>query len=145
MDTRCFSGIIHACIWDQYQTYLLVFAKCRYELSLYPRYHLDETSLLCRKQLPGKAIAMDVWQDYILVTCPPFDIYVFKVHVQGTLSPLKASKVQVSSIFLELCCTCLYICLIRAFGGTSSLHQDLMIRIMMPSWTYILVYCRQAF
>ncbi|KAH9536131.1 hypothetical protein CY35_17G090800 [Sphagnum magellanicum] len=69
-----------------------------YELSLYPRYHLDETSLLCRKQLPGKAIAMDVWQDYILVTCPPFDIYVFKVHVQGTLSPLKASKVQLHTV-----------------------------------------------
>jgi hypothetical protein len=92
-DTRCFFGTIHACIWDQYQTYLLVFAKCKYELSLYPCYHLDETSLLCGKQLPGKAITVDVWQDYILVTCPPFDIYVFKVHVQGTLSPLKALQV----------------------------------------------------
>ena len=64
-------------------------------MCLYPRYHLDETSLLYRKQLPGKPIALDVWQDYILVTCPPFDIYVFKVHVQGELSPLKTATVQV--------------------------------------------------
>lgn len=69
-----------------------------YELCLYPRYHLDETSLLCRKQLPGKPIALDVWQDYILVTCPPFDIYVFKVHVQGELSPLKPTNVQLFTV-----------------------------------------------
>lgn len=65
-------------------------------MCLYPRYHLDETSLLCRKQLPGKPIAIDVWQDFILVTCPPFDMYVFKAHIQGDLSPLKVATVQVS-------------------------------------------------
>lgn len=79
---------------------------CRYELCLYPRYHLDEASLLCRKQLPGKPIAMDVWQDYILVTCPPFDIYVFKVHVQGELSSQRTATVQASflahAIFLSI-------------------------------------------
>uniref|UniRef100_A0A7I4D4R9 RIC1 C-terminal alpha solenoid region domain-containing protein n=1 Tax=Physcomitrium patens TaxID=3218 RepID=A0A7I4D4R9_PHYPA len=69
-----------------------------YELCLYPRYHLDETSLLYRKQLPGKPIALDVWQDYILVTCPPFDIYVFKVHVQGELSPLRSATVQLFTV-----------------------------------------------
>lgn len=68
---------------------------CRFELCLYPRYHLDEASLLCRKQLPGKPIAMDVWQDYILVTCSPFDIYVFKVHIQGELSSRNTATVQV--------------------------------------------------
>ncbi|BBN10730.1 RAB6A-GEF complex partner protein 1 [Marchantia polymorpha subsp. ruderalis] len=65
-----------------------------YELSLYPRYHLDETSLLFRRQLPDKPIAMDVWQDFILVTCPPFDINIFHVHVHGNLSPLKPTTVQ---------------------------------------------------
>ncbi|KAG0587383.1 hypothetical protein KC19_2G160700 [Ceratodon purpureus] len=69
-----------------------------YELCLYPRYHLDEASLLCRKQLPGKPIAMDVRQDYILVTCAPFDIYVFKVHVQGEVSSQKTATVELFTV-----------------------------------------------
>ncbi|XP_024394918.1 uncharacterized protein [Physcomitrium patens] len=69
-----------------------------FELCLYPRYHLDEASLLCRKQLPGKPIAMDVWQDYILVTCSPFDIYVFKVHIQGELSSRNTATVQLFTV-----------------------------------------------
>ncbi|CAM6095693.1 unnamed protein product [Calypogeia fissa] len=65
-----------------------------YELNLYPRYHLDETSLLCRRPLLDKPIALDVWQDFILVTYPPFDIHIFHVHIHGNLSPLKPSTVQ---------------------------------------------------
>jgi hypothetical protein len=66
-----------------------------YELCLYPRYHLDESSLLCRLPLSDRPIAMDTWQDYILVATMPFDIRVFHIHVDGELSPLKTPPVRV--------------------------------------------------
>lgn len=66
-----------------------------FELCLYPRYHLDESSLLCRLPLPDRPIAMDTWQDYILVATMPFDIRVFHIHVDGELSPLSTPPVRV--------------------------------------------------
>lgn len=65
-----------------------------YELCFYPRYHLDESSLLCRKLLPDKPIVMDIWQDYILVTYPPFDVHVFHARLSGKLSPTKTPTLQ---------------------------------------------------
>ena len=68
---------------------------CRYELCFYPRFHLDESSLLCRKVLPDKPIVMDIWQDYILVTYPPFDVHVFQARLSGKLNPTQTSSLQV--------------------------------------------------
>ncbi|KAJ7539613.1 hypothetical protein O6H91_11G101500 [Diphasiastrum complanatum] len=69
-----------------------------YELNLYPRYHLDESSLLYRKQLLDKPIALDVWQDYVLVAYPPFDIQVLHVNISGSLYPFATSSVQISTV-----------------------------------------------
>eukprot|EP00850_Spirogloea_muscicola_P003181 SM000012S25443 [mRNA] locus=s12:1087565:1095716:- [translate_table: standard] len=69
-----------------------------YELSLYPRYHLDESSLLYRQPLPHEPIAMDSYQDFILIATPPFEIRVFHVHIDGELSPLKTPPVQLTTV-----------------------------------------------
>eukprot|EP00250_Pteridium_aquilinum_P014754 c22181_g1_i1 orf=80-2449(+) len=65
-----------------------------FELCFYPRYHLDESSLLCRKLLLDKPIVMDIWQDYILVTYPPFDVQVFQAKLSGKLNSTKTPTLQ---------------------------------------------------
>ncbi|CAL5340003.1 unnamed protein product [Camellia sinensis] len=57
------------------------------ELLFYPRYHLDQSSLLCRKPLLAKPMVMDVNQDYLLVTHRPFDVHIFYVQLTGQLTP----------------------------------------------------------
>lgn len=79
-----------------------------YELLFYPRYHLDQSSLLCRKQLLAKPVVMDVYQDYILVTYRPFDVHIFHVKLNGDLTPtstpdLKLSTVRELSIMTAKC------------------------------------------
>ncbi|KAI3893694.1 hypothetical protein MKX03_032110 [Papaver bracteatum] len=69
-----------------------------YELLFYPRYHLDQSSLLCRKTLLGKPIVMDVFEDYILVTYRPFDVQIFYVKIMGELSPSNTSILQLSTV-----------------------------------------------
>ncbi|XP_058085999.1 uncharacterized protein LOC131233336 isoform X1 [Magnolia sinica] len=69
-----------------------------YELLFYPRYHLDQSSLLCRKPLLGKPMVMDVFQDYILVTYCPFDVHIFHVKISGELSPLSNPVLQLSTV-----------------------------------------------
>ncbi|XP_010275696.1 PREDICTED: RAB6A-GEF complex partner protein 1-like [Nelumbo nucifera] len=69
-----------------------------YELLFYPRYHLDQSSLLCRKPLLGKPIVMDVFQDYILVTYRPFDVHIFHVNIIGELSPSNTPTLQLSTV-----------------------------------------------
>ncbi|KAG9455470.1 hypothetical protein H6P81_008374 [Aristolochia fimbriata] len=69
-----------------------------YELLFYPRYHLDRSSLLCRKTLLGKPIVMDVFQDYILVTYRPFDVHIFHVKILGELSPSEKPIIQLSTV-----------------------------------------------
>ncbi|CAA6666701.1 unnamed protein product [Spirodela intermedia] len=49
-----------------------------YELLFFPRFHLDQSSLLFRKLLVGKPMVMDVFEDYLLVTYRPFDIHIFQ-------------------------------------------------------------------
>lgn len=68
-----------------------------YELLFFPRYHLDHSSLLCRKPLLGKPMVMDVFQDYILVTYRPFDVHVFHVKILGELSPTSTPTLQYGS------------------------------------------------
>lgn len=65
-----------------------------FELCFYPRYHLDESSLLCRKVLLDRPIVMDIWQDYILVTYPPFDVQVFQAKLSGKLNTTKTPILQ---------------------------------------------------
>lgn len=69
-----------------------------YELCLYPRFHLDESSLLLRQPLPARPMALDTWKDYILVATPPFDIRIFHVHLEGDLSPLHNPPVQIRTV-----------------------------------------------
>ncbi|KAH9732555.1 RIC1 domain-containing protein [Citrus sinensis] len=66
-----------------------------YELLFYPRYHLDQSSLLCRKSLLAKPIVMDVYEDYILVTYRPFDVHIFHVKLFGELTPSTTPDLQV--------------------------------------------------
>ncbi|KAL3622149.1 hypothetical protein CASFOL_033560 [Castilleja foliolosa] len=69
-----------------------------YELLFYPRYHLDQSSLLCRKPLLTKPMVMDVYQDYLLVTYRPFDVHIFHVNVIGELSPSSTPDLQLSTV-----------------------------------------------
>ncbi|XP_068651860.1 uncharacterized protein [Aristolochia californica] len=69
-----------------------------YELLFYPRYHLDSSSLLCRKTLLGKPVVMDVFQAYILVTYRPFDVHIFHVQILGELAPSEKPVIQLSTV-----------------------------------------------
>ncbi|AQK55988.1 Quinoprotein amine dehydrogenase beta chain-like [Zea mays] len=69
-----------------------------YELLFFPRYHLDYSSLLYRKQLLGRPIVMDVFQDYILVTYSPFDVHIYHVVVSGELSPASNPVLKLSTL-----------------------------------------------
>ncbi|XP_038681735.1 guanine nucleotide exchange factor subunit RIC1-like isoform X2 [Tripterygium wilfordii] len=69
-----------------------------YELLFYPRYHLDQSSLLCRKPLLAKPMVMDVYQDYILVTYHPFDVHIYLVKIIGELTPSSTPELQLSTV-----------------------------------------------
>lgn len=73
--------------------------KCRYELLFYPRYHLDQSSLLCRKPLLTKPMVMDVYENYILVTYRPFDVHIFHVNISGDLTPSSTPDLQVNDYY----------------------------------------------
>lgn len=73
---------------------------CSYELLFYPRYHLDQSSLLYRKPLLAKPMVMDVYHDYILVTYRPFDVHIFHVKLVGELTPTTTPDVQVQNTTL---------------------------------------------
>ncbi|XP_042001958.1 guanine nucleotide exchange factor subunit RIC1-like isoform X3 [Salvia splendens] len=69
-----------------------------YELLFYPRYHLDQSSLLCRKPLLTNPMAMDVYQDYLLITYHPFDVHIYHVKITGELSPSSSPDLQLSTV-----------------------------------------------
>ncbi|XP_074328962.1 uncharacterized protein LOC141666707 isoform X2 [Apium graveolens] len=69
-----------------------------YELLFYPRYHLDESSLLGQKQLLAQPTVMDVYQDYLLVTYRPFNVNIFHVKLCGELTPLSTAYLQLSTV-----------------------------------------------
>lgn len=75
--------------------FVTIIGDFRYELLFYPRYHLDQSSLLCRKPLLTNPMVMDVYQDYLLVTYRPFDVHVYHVKVTGELSPSSSPDLQV--------------------------------------------------
>ncbi|CAN1762189.1 Guanine nucleotide exchange factor subunit RIC1 [Linum perenne] len=66
-----------------------------YELLFYPWYHLDQSSLLCRKPLLTKPVVMDVFEDHILVTYRPFDVHIFHVRVYGELTPSTRPEIEI--------------------------------------------------
>ncbi|KAH1235043.1 hypothetical protein GLYMA_09G256700v4 [Glycine max] len=69
-----------------------------YELLFYPRYHLDQSSLLCRKPLLAKPMVMDVYLDYMLLTYRPFDVHIFHVKLFGELTPSGNPDLQLSAV-----------------------------------------------
>lgn len=69
-----------------------------YELLFYPRYHLDQSSLLGRKQLLAKPMVMDVYQEYILVTYRPFDVHIFHLKLLGELTPSSTPDLELSTV-----------------------------------------------
>ncbi|XP_075523095.1 uncharacterized protein LOC142555855 [Primulina tabacum] len=69
-----------------------------YELLFYPRYHLDQSSLLLQKTLLTKPIVMDVYQDYLLVTYLPFDVHIYHVKLSGELSPSSTPDLELSTV-----------------------------------------------
>ncbi|XP_075505546.1 uncharacterized protein LOC142542672 [Primulina tabacum] len=69
-----------------------------YELLFYPRYHLDQSSLLHRKTLLAKPIVMDVYQDYLLVTYRPFDVHIYHVKLSGDLSLSSTPDLELSTV-----------------------------------------------
>ncbi|XP_057979340.1 uncharacterized protein LOC131165493 [Malania oleifera] len=69
-----------------------------YELLFYPRYHLDQSSLLCQKQLLAKPMVMDIYQDYILVTYRPFDVHIYHATLSGDLTPSSTPDLQLSTV-----------------------------------------------
>ncbi|MQL96937.1 hypothetical protein Taro_029627, partial [Colocasia esculenta] len=69
-----------------------------YELLFFPRYHLDQSSLLLRKSLVGKPVVMDVFDDYLLVTYRPFDVHIFHVKISGEISPSSTPVLQLSTV-----------------------------------------------
>lgn len=77
---------------------VLLINPFRYELLFFPRYHLDQSSLLCRKPLPGKPVVMDVHQEYILVTYRPFDVHIFHLTLLGELTLSSTPELQVRNI-----------------------------------------------
>ncbi|XP_039116025.1 LOW QUALITY PROTEIN: guanine nucleotide exchange factor subunit Rich-like [Dioscorea cayenensis subsp. rotundata] len=74
-----------------------------YELLFFPRYHLDQISLLNQRSLLGKPIVMDFFRDYILVTYYPFDVHIFHVKILEELSPSTSPVLQVKWIVLYCC------------------------------------------
>ncbi|KAJ0762479.1 putative transcription factor WD40-like family [Helianthus annuus] len=69
-----------------------------YELLFYPRYHLDQSSLLYQKPLLAKPMVMDVYNDYLLVTYHPFDVHIYHVKVSGDLTPSSNPDIQLSTV-----------------------------------------------
>lgn len=69
-------------------------SKASYELKMYPRYHLDEASVLCRIGLPYQPIAMDCHSQYLLVALPPFNVRVYELQLQGQVSPKGKARID---------------------------------------------------
>lgn len=69
-----------------------------YELLFYPRYHLDQSSLLYQKPLLAKPMVMDAYNDYLLVTYHPFDVHIYHVKVYGDLTPSSSPDIQLSTV-----------------------------------------------
>ncbi|GMP43548.1 hypothetical protein CsSME_00012867 [Camellia sinensis var. sinensis] len=79
--------------------YLAVAGLHGYELLFYPQYHLNQSTLLCRKPLFAKPVVMDVFQGYLLVTYRPFDVHIFHVKFSCELAPSSTPDLQLRRSF----------------------------------------------
>eukprot|EP00854_Cymbomonas_tetramitiformis_P031450 gene31450-39555_t len=71
----------------------------KHELLFYPRYHLDNQSLLLRHPLPGGApLALDSQGDILLEAAAPFDVRIYRAVVVGELSPLKSPTLRLQPL-----------------------------------------------
>ncbi|KAK9798509.1 hypothetical protein WJX73_005261 [Symbiochloris irregularis] len=61
--------------------------KSGVQLLVFPRFHLDSSSLLGRHPLPQAPLAMDTSGSHVIVAAAPLDITVFRVDLTGALSP----------------------------------------------------------
>lgn len=100
-----------------------------YELLFYPRYHLDQSSLLCRKPLLAKPMVMDVYQDYMLLTYRPFDVHIFHVKLFGELTPSGNPDLQVNAY--------LHVVFLLFFVSNVMLHFLFEISSIKPALLYI--------
>lgn len=88
IQVTCLPCYVAKRFWSNFDVY-------RYELLFYPRYHLDQSSLLYQKPLLAQPMVMDVYQDYLLVTYRPFVVHIFHVKIFGELTPLSTAHLQV--------------------------------------------------
>ncbi|KAK9828450.1 hypothetical protein WJX72_000056 [[Myrmecia] bisecta] len=68
------------------------------ELLLYPRYHLDNSSLLARYPLPQVPLAMDCIGNHLVVASAPLEVCVLRVDIQGSLVPLATPNATLTII-----------------------------------------------
>ncbi|GAX78137.1 hypothetical protein CEUSTIGMA_g5579.t1 [Chlamydomonas eustigma] len=68
------------------------------ELILFPRYHLDLTSVLVRYPVPQVPLAMDCVGSHILLASQPLEIALFEVSITGKLSPSSSPKASLQLV-----------------------------------------------
>ncbi|KAL3150452.1 hypothetical protein ABBQ32_000282 [Trebouxia sp. C0010 RCD-2024] len=68
------------------------------QLLLYPRYHLDHSSLLARYPLAQAPLALDALGTYILVAFAPLELTLLRVAMTGALTPNGASTAKISVV-----------------------------------------------
>ena len=91
-----------------------------FELLLYPRFHLDETSLLLRKSLPEPPLALDASGDFILMATPPMELTMYRIDIQG----MRAVSADGERIGLDM-----NIDVIEAFMSTPT---RMMVALLLP-------------
>jgi hypothetical protein len=70
-----------------------------YELLVFPRYHLDATSLLARLPLPGPPLAIDaLGADFLMVATPPMHITIYAAAWAGALTPTGSPRLSLTPI-----------------------------------------------
>jgi hypothetical protein len=70
-----------------------------YELLVFPRDHLDATSLLARLPLPGAPLAVDaLGADFLMVATPPMNITIYSATWHGALTPTGPQRLSLVPI-----------------------------------------------
>ncbi|KAL0053131.1 hypothetical protein WJX82_001373 [Trebouxia sp. C0006] len=68
------------------------------QLLLYPRYHLDHSSLLAQYPLPQAPIALDALGSYVLVAFAPLELTLLHVVMTGALSPTGTPTAKIHAV-----------------------------------------------
>eukprot|EP00891_Asterochloris_glomerata_P001441 jgi/Astpho2/1441/e_gw1.00025.4.1_t len=72
--------------------------KAGCQLLLYPRYHLDNSSLLARYSLVQTPVAMDALGNFIQIAYAPLDVSVLRIDLSGQLTPLGTPTATVTVV-----------------------------------------------